>query len=287
MEISWIILILVLYLVVCVVIYFVQERFIFQPEKLKQDFEFKYDFPFEEQFFDIEPGVRINALYFFAENPKGLVVYFHGNRRSIKGYGKISIDFTQNGYDVFMMSYRGFGKSTGRRSEKGILSDAQYIYRILKEKWGDEKMIVFGRSMGSGFACKIAALNRPKMLILDSPYYSFIKVANRYTPFLPLRWLLRFHILTHKWIQKVKCPIFIIHGTKDKLIPYKHSVKLRTLVKNNSMLLSIKGGDHNNLRDFPEYHQKLKKVLDETLQVGKRQLLYRSAIHDDDKIFNF
>ena len=73
--------------------YLVQEKLIFKPEKLAQDFTYIYDVPFRELFFDIEPGVRINGLHFHRENPEGLILYFHGNSRSIKGWGKYAQDF--------------------------------------------------------------------------------------------------------------------------------------------------------------------------------------------------
>jgi hypothetical protein len=101
-----------------VVVYFIQEKFIFKPEKLHADFEFKYDAPFKELFFDIEPGVRINGLHFFRENAKGLILYFHGNTRSIKGWARYARDFYRYDYDVILVDYRGFGKSTGKRTEK-------------------------------------------------------------------------------------------------------------------------------------------------------------------------
>lgn len=285
---TWLIVLIGIYIALAIMIYLFQDKLIFRPEKLPLDFKFEYDFPFEEQFYDIDANIRINALYFFSPQPKGLIFYFHGNRRSIKGYGKVSQDFTKNNYDVLMISYRGFGKSTGKITEKGILTDAQFIYKKNLSKWTEDKIIIFGRSIGSGFATKIAALNKPKALILDSPFYSFISVANKYTWFFPLQYLLRFPLRTYRWIKKVTCPIYIIHGTKDKLIPYRSAVRLRRLVRDNSMLLSIKGGGHNNLRKFAEYHNKIRKILDGTLEVGKRKLLYeRSSIHSDEKIFNF
>src|SRR5262249_21726676 len=101
------------FLAICVFIYFFQEKFIFHPEKLPWNFKFKYDRPFKELFFDVERGVRINGLHFSVESRKGIVLYFHGNTRSIKGWAKYSRDFTRYGYDVVMVDYRGFGKSTG------------------------------------------------------------------------------------------------------------------------------------------------------------------------------
>ncbi|MEJ7912310.1 MAG: alpha/beta hydrolase, partial [Chitinophagaceae bacterium] len=79
-------------------IYFFQERFIFRPEKLSQDFQFKYDAPFKELNFDIEEGVRINGLHFYRNGPRGLILYFHGNTRSIKGWAKYAKDFYRYNY---------------------------------------------------------------------------------------------------------------------------------------------------------------------------------------------
>src|SRR5947207_14064413 len=105
------------YIVVTIVLYFVQDRFIFKPEKLPKDFKFVYDIPFKELFFEVKAGVSINGLHFFCKKPNGLILYLHGNTRSIKGWAKYARDFYRYNYDVVMVDYRGFGKSTGKRSE--------------------------------------------------------------------------------------------------------------------------------------------------------------------------
>ena len=244
-----------------VLVYFFQEKFIFKPEKLKQDFEFKYDVPFREYFFDIEPGVRINGLHFFREQPKGLILYFHGNTRSIKGWAKYARDFYRYDYDVVLLDYRGFGKSTGKRSEKEMLRDMQFIYEKLREQYKEDHLIIYGRSMGSGFASKLAADNSPRYLILDAPYYSFRKVVERFLPILPVRWVLRFHLRTDKWIEHVKCHTYIIHGTKDLLIPISHSEKLQKINPRLITLIRIHGGHHNDLPSFDEYHNFVRDIL--------------------------
>jgi pimeloyl-ACP methyl ester carboxylesterase len=244
-----------------VLVYFLQEKFIFKPEKLKQDFKFQYDIPFEEYFFDIAPGVRINGLHFFRENPKGLILYFHGNSRSIKGWAKYARDFYRFGYDVVLLDYRGFGKSTGKRSEIDMLNDMQFVYERLKEKYHEDHLIVYGRSLGSGFATKLAADNNPRYLILDAPYYSFLKVIERFFPILPIRFVLRFHLRTDKWIKKVNCHTYIIHGVKDLLIPISHSEKLQRLNPGKITLIRIAGGHHNDLPSFDEYHNFIRDIL--------------------------
>jgi uncharacterized protein len=251
------------YVILCVIAYFIQERFIFRPEKLSADFEYKYDDPFEEIFFEPEEGVKINALRFYHDKPIGLLIYLHGNTRSIKGWSKYASDFTRYGYDVLMIDYRGFGKSTGKRTEDNLNKDLHHIYNRMRSKYGykEEDMVVYGRSLGSGFACKLASANKPKMLVLDAPYYSFSHLTNRFLPFMPITMILRFSIRTDIWIRYVRCPIYIIHGSKDWLIPYKSSVNLQGLVPLTARLIPIYGGGHNNLPSFPEYHKKLEEIL--------------------------
>ncbi|MES2432146.1 MAG: alpha/beta fold hydrolase [Bacteroidota bacterium] len=247
--------------ILSVVAYFVQDKFIFKPEKLKQDFQYKYDAPFEELFFDVEPGVRINGLHFYVKEPLGLILYFHGNSRSIKGWAKYAKDFYRYKYDVVLVDYRGFGKSTGKRTEKDMLNDMQFVYQALVNKYAENHIIVYGRSLGSGFAAKIAADNKPRYLILDAPYFSFKNTIQRFLPILPVRFILRYHLRTDKWISKVNCHTYILHGTKDWLIPISQSEKLQDLNPRKITLIRIKGGGHNNLPSFPEYHNFIRDIL--------------------------
>ncbi len=244
-----------------VIAYFVQEKLIFKPEKLRQDFVYKYDAPFEELFFDVEPGVRINGLHFKVKEPLGLILYFHGNTRSIKGWAKYAKDFFRYQYDVVLVDYRGFGKSTGKRSEHDMLKDMQFVYSSLTQQYPEHHMIVYGRSMGSGFAAKVASDNKPRYLILDAPYFSFKKTVERFLPMLPVKYVLRFHLRTDKWIRHVNCHTYILHGTKDWLIPIKNSRKLQAIAPNKITLIRIEGGGHNNLPSFPEYHNFLRDIL--------------------------
>lgn len=249
------------YALLLVLVYFIQEKLIFKPEKLHPDFKYKYDAPFKELFFDVEPGVRINGLHFTVDKPLGLILYFHGNSRSIKGWARYARDFYRYNYDVVLVDYRGFGKSTGKRTEKDMLKDMQFVYETLAARYSENHIIVYGRSLGSGFAAKIACDNNPRYLILDAPYYSFRKVVERFLPILPMRFLLRFHLRTDKWIKQVNCHTYIIHGTKDWLIPISNSEKLQALNPRKITLARIVGGGHNNLTTFPSYHNMIRDIL--------------------------
>ena len=253
--------IILAYLAICLIVYFIQEKFIFHPEKLPQNFQFKYDRPFRELFFDVERNVRLNGLYFPVQNPKGVILYFHGNTRSIKGWAKYSKDFTKYGYDLVMADYRGFGKSTGKRSEDAMLKDAQFIYTQLSKNYKEDQIIVYGRSIGSGFAVRVASLNNPRFCILDAPYYSFQNISSRYLPFLPIPFLLKYPIRADLWMEYVKCHTYILHGTKDWLIPIRSSERLVSIAPERITLIRIEGGGHNNLPSFPQYHAFLRDIL--------------------------
>lgn len=243
-------------------VYFLQDFFIFKPEKLRADFQFKYDVPFRELNFDVETGVRINGLHFYRNQPKGLILYFHGNTRSIKGWAKYAKDFYRYDYDVVLVDYRGFGKSTGkRRSEHELLRDMQFVYSSLARDYSENHLIVYGRSLGSGFAAKLASDNHPRYLILDAPYYNFRKVIERFLPILPVRLVLRYHLRTDQWIQKSNCPVYILHGTRDWLIPIRHSEQLQKINPRKITLIRIHGGGHNNLPKFDEYHNFIRDIL--------------------------
>lgn len=253
----------VIYGGLCLFFYFFQDYFFFRPEMLPKNFEYRYPFPFTEHTFDMEDGGVINALQFKVPNSQGVVFYLKGNSRSLKGWGKFAKDFVSKGYDFFMIDYRGFGKSKGRRTESILLNDAQTVYKWLSKEYPEEQIIVYGRSLGSGIGARLASWNDPRMLILDSPYFSFYHQIRRYGWWLPLRYLLRYHLRTDQFIKKVTCPIYIIHGNKDRLISYAQGKRLHEISADRSTLITIEGGGHNNLPDFPEYHEHLYDILNE------------------------
>ena len=258
----WILLGLSVYLILCFILYRIQERFLFHPEKLEENFEFKYqDSDVEELFFGPKEGVSINGLHFKCANSKGLILYFHGNTRSIKGWGKFATDFTQFGWEVMMIDYRGFGKSIGKRSEHGIKNDAQFIYNEITRTFPESKIILYGRSMGTGFAAKLASNNNPLMLILEAPYYSLLDTGKRYLFFIPLSFFMRYTIRTYRWMPYVSCPVVIIHGSNDWLVPWRSGKRLAEIRPDHTRFMLVKGAGHNTLRYFDRYHEILKELL--------------------------
>jgi len=261
MTLTIIIILSSIYISLALIFYFFQHLFFFRPEILASQFSYKYPFPFEELNFEMEDGGRINAIYFRVPNSRGVIYYLKGNSRSIKGWGKFAKDFVSNGYDFFMMDYRGFGKSRGKRTQTKLFEDAQYLYKWLHERYPENRIVLYGRSLGSGIAARIASWNHPRMLILDSPYFSFYYNTQRYLFFLPLSWLMRYDLRTDQYLKQVNSPVHIIHGTRDRLIPFNQSEALQKLYPDKIILHPIEDGGHNNLPKFPEFFELLYDIL--------------------------
>lgn len=263
----WIVLFLVGVALISIFLYFFQERFLFHPEKLPEDFKFQYENQEVDEYnLEISPGVMINGLHFKVPKPRGVVYYLKGNSKSIKGWGKFAVDFTLHNYDVIMIDYRGFGKSTGKLSQESMKKDALYVYERIKEKVGEEHIIVYGRSLGTGLATKVASMHNPKALVLACPYFSMSKNVKRYLPFIPLGLVMRYQMPTYKWMKYVDCPINIIHGTNDRVIRFVSSLRLSKLKPNATTLYPIIGGGHKDLHNYESYHRAIGEILS-----GKKQ----------------
>jgi len=283
--ISFFVTVAIVYVVISIAVYCLQDYLLFKPETLPKDFQFYYENQdIIEYNLETRDGATINALRFKPKGEsQGIVLYLKGNSKSIKGWGKFAVDFTRHNYNVLMVDYRGFGKSTGRRSQKAIKRDLQEVYNKIKEETTEDRIIVYGRSLGSGFATKLASINNPKMLILDAPYYSLTKVTARYAPFMPLSLLIKYPLPTYKWLKYVQCPIHIIHGTNDKLIPYKTSVKLSKIKPKLTKLHTVIGGGHKNLNNFESYHEMIYDILNSKTKQIDLSTTSINVIHSSKK----
>ena len=163
---NWLNIVIIALIVIAVfsiIFYFVQEKLIFKPEKLPSDFVFQYENQDVEEYnVTLKDNVVINGLHFKSKDSKGVVFYLKGNSRSIKGWGKFAVDFTNHNWDVIMIDYRGFGKSTGKRTQQTMKDDVLAIYDRIKNKVEEKNIIVYGRSLGTGLATKVASVNNPE-----------------------------------------------------------------------------------------------------------------------------
>ncbi len=252
----------ILYLISLIIIIIFQERMIFMPERLAEDYHYEFSSEFEEIFIKTEDGAKLNALHFKVKNPKGVILYYHGNAGELSSWGKVVQKFVDRKYDVLVMDYRGYGKSTGSPSENSLYSDAQFFYDHLMKTYSEKEIVVYGRSLGATFAAYVAARNSPKKLILEAPFYSLEEVAQDRFPIYPISWFLKFNFPTYSFISKVNCPVIIFHGTEDTMVSYDNSLKLSELINPEQLqFISIPGGNHNDLENTSEYEKGLDAIL--------------------------
>lgn len=254
-----------LYLLVCILLYFFQEKMIFFPQTLAKDFTFQHYRNFEERYVEMEDGKMLHSLLFKTENPKGVVFYLHGNAGSLESWGSVAETFTDLNYDVFIPDYRGYGKSEGAiENEAQLHQDIQTLYDRLKRDYVENRIIVLGHSIGSGMAARVAAVNNPKLLILQAPPYSLPDLAKNIFPLnIFPSFLIKYKLETGKHVEEADVPVAVIHGDEDEIVYYGSSVKLQRHFKPADTLVTLEGLGHNNFLTTEQYKTGTEKILEE------------------------
>jgi alpha-beta hydrolase superfamily lysophospholipase len=256
------VLILVGYIFVCGLLYFLQEKLIFLPEKLSKDHRFQFDQTFEEKNIRTSDGTTLSGLLFKADSSKGLIFYLHGNGGSLRLWGDVAKTYTDLNYDIFLLDYRGYGKSEGVISgQDQLYGDVQTAYDEMKKDYAEDKIIVLGYSIGTGPASKIASANEPRLLILQAPYYSLTDVVSRTYAIIPT-FLLRYKLETNKNLRDCKIPVVIFHGDVDEVIYYGSSLKLKDEFKTGDKLITLRGQGHNQMTYNEDYRRGLREILE-------------------------
>ena len=253
------------YGLVLLLVYGLQERFVFQPHPLQQKHRFFFNVSqWEETWLETRDGVRLNALLFrtpVLEKSKGVILYLHGNKGNLQRWAKHQGAFTRLGYDFFAIDYRGYGKSEGRPSEEGLYIDGETAYGWLLEHYREEDIVIYGRSLGSGVASRLAARRRPRLLILETPFDNMPNVVRAITR-LPIPYsLFRVWFPNDHHLKQAKSPKYIFAGTRDRVVEYRLSQRLRPLLHYPEAFITIDGAGHRNLDTFPRYHYELERVL--------------------------
>jgi uncharacterized protein len=233
-------------------LYLMQEKIIFPATKLAADYRFQFDQPFSEVWIPV-PGATLHALHFKQPHPRGVVFFLHGNAGNLVTW-TTGVDFYRRvNYDLFIVDYRGYGKSTGHiESEAQLHADARAAYDAMAALYRDTPIVIYGRSLGTGLASQLARDVNPRLLILVSAFTSLAAAAAREYPWAPA-WILRFPLHTDEVIGEVKSPILLIHGSDDKLIPPMDSERLKTLAQSPTELLIVPGAGHNDIHKYPVY----------------------------------
>lgn len=251
------------YIIIGVGLYFLQDLFLFHPTKLHSSYTYNFNSKFEEETLldDEDDTISIVKFYPASGIKKGIVIYFHGNMENINHYASFAKPFTNNGYEVWMPDYPGFGKSTGVLTESKLYLQALYVAMHVVKKISNDSIIIYGKSLGTGIAAYVASNMKAKKLILETPYYSIPSMFACYAFIYPTNLLSKYKIPTYEYLQKVNYPIAIFHGTKDGIIPYSNAKRLEKYLKLTDKFITIEGGNHVNLFDYNLYQKTMDSLL--------------------------
>lgn len=252
---------LLIYAVIGICIYYLQDYIMFHPQPLPKDHTFNFTYPFREVNIPYSAASVMNVIEFTTTGkPKGVVLYFHGNRENIERYATYAPKFTRQGYEVWMMDYPGYGKSTGTFSEQGLYDWALTLYKLARARYSPDSIIIYGKSMGTGIAAQLASIRDTRHLVLESPYYSFPSILDSWLPIYPSSKIIKYKFPTYEYLKKVTAPILIFEGTDDWTVPPRNAKRLIPLLKKNDEFILIPGAGHNDIPEFTEYRKKINEV---------------------------
>ena len=259
----WLKAVILIYCSTGLLLYYLQEKFLFQGVELPATYHYILPFLYTEKNLVYDNQTNFNIIQFPSPDSisRGIILYFHGNKENVNHYAERAGAFLKRGYEVWMPDYPGYGKSTGSISEPLLYQEALQVYQLARVRYKPNQIILYGRSMGSGIAAQLATVRDCKRLILETPYTSLVDLVDQYCWMFPTKHMLHYTIPTKNYLQKVIAPVTIFHGTNDWVIHFSNSIQLKKVLKSGDRFIAIKDAGHNNLDIFPEFRNKLDSLL--------------------------
>jgi len=234
------------YLGIAALMYFAQRSLMYFPERVRTA-PAAAGFPQgQEVTLDTADGERVLAWHVPPRGDKPVVLYFHGNGGSLRLRADRFTRLTADGTGLLALSYRGYGGSTGKPTEAGLIEDARAAYAYAAERYPG-RIVAWGESLGSGVAIALAAEQPVSRLILDAPFTSAVDVAAAAYFLLPVRLLMKDQFRSDERIKQVKAPVLILHGEADTIIPIRYGERLLAMIPGKKQLVRFPGGEHVDL----------------------------------------
>jgi hypothetical protein len=212
---------------------------------------------------ETEKGIRIHGWFVKNVHQEKLpvILYFGGNAEEVSYLARYADKV--KGWSLVLMNYRGYGLSEGTPSEKNLYYDALslYDYLIRRDDIDRERIIVMGRSLGTGVATRLAQYRQVRGVILVSPFDSLISVGKEVFPFLPVHLLLRSRFDSLSRAPSISAPLLVIVAAHDDIVRPRHSKKLMEQWGGPVSLRVIDGEDHNTIHDNAQYWETMNAFL--------------------------
>jgi fermentation-respiration switch protein FrsA (DUF1100 family) len=201
---------------------------------------------YEDVFLTSSDDERIHGWYVPAANPRGVVLFFHGNAGNISHRLDSIAIFNQLGLSTLIIDYRGYGQSSGKTSEQGTYLDAQAAWDYLVEERGiaEERIIIFGRSLGGAIGAWLGSHQSPAAVIIESSFSSGVDMGRRMYPFLPVRLITRLRYPVAEYASRMQSPVLVVHSRDDEIIPFEMGETIYSAVTQTKSFLELHG-DHN------------------------------------------
>ncbi len=239
-------------------IYGYQESLIFRPDPLPAAYRFALT-DVHEVSIDVG-GATLSALHLQLPAPQGVVFFLHGNNGNLSTWFTNPDFYRAANYDLFMLDYRGYGKSSGRiASEAQLRADVLAAWQTVAPQYAGKRKVIYGRSLGTALAAGLAAQVQPDLTILVSPYCSMGQLMHAHYPLVPVA-LLRYPLATCADAVEVRGPVLLVHGEQDSLIPIENSEQLLSIAP-QARLLRVPGAAHADVHQFKAYTDELLRTL--------------------------
>jgi fermentation-respiration switch protein FrsA (DUF1100 family) len=199
---------------------------------------------------DTSDGEKVIAWHVPPRGDKPVVIYFHGNGEIVAWRAERHRALIADGIGLIALSYRGYAGSSGTPTEAGLHRDAEGAYAFAAARYPPERIVLWGHSIGTGVAVKLAADKPVAKLILEAPYSSTVDVAAALFPFVPVRWLMKDQFHSDQWIRDVHVPLLIMHGARDEVIPIRFGERLFALANEPKHFIRYEKGGHIDLDDY-------------------------------------
>jgi len=230
-----------------ILLYFLQPKFVYFPTSELVLTPNNIQLGYEDVFIKTASNTTIHGWFIPHNNPRGTLLFFHGNGGNISHRLDSLAIFNALGLSVLIIDYSGYGQSEGKPTEQGTYQDAEAAWQfLLTEKLLNPKdIIIFGRSLGGSVAIWLAHQYMPRALIVESAFSSISDIGKHYYPYLPVKYLARIKYPSIKRLATVKCPVLFVHSPDDDIVPYKFGRKLFAAANEPKEFLDIQGG-HND-----------------------------------------